>query len=96
MLVLLLSDVVLFVSNLATLMLCARAILSWFAQNPYSPQYKYYMLVVKLTDPVVKPCRKILQNFNTGTIDFSVLLAMLAIQFISTVIIRILTYSLIY
>ena len=31
--------------------------LSWFARDPYSTLGKVYMVLVRLTEPVVNPCR---------------------------------------
>lgn len=66
--------------------LMARAILSWFAQNPYSQVRKWYDLTVRLTEPFVSPCRKLLSRFNTGMFDFSVLLAFFLIEIVARII----------
>lgn len=76
--------------NLLELILCARAILSWFAQDPYSTPGKIYQFLVRFTEPLVAPCRKLLSRFNTGMFDFSVLLCLLFIQIITSVLVRIL------
>ena len=65
--------------------LMARALLSWFAQNPYSPARKWYDLSVRLTEPIVNPCRKLLSRFNTGMFDFSVLLAFFLIEIVARI-----------
>lgn len=71
--------------------LIAMCVLSFFvAYNPYSSVGKYYQILVRITDPVVAPFRKLLMRFNTGSVDFSPMLAMIAIEIISTIIIRIL------
>ena len=65
----------------------ARAVnLSWFAQNPYSPARKWYDLSVRITEPIVSPCRRLLSRFNTGMFDFSVLLAFFLIEIVARVI----------
>lgn len=66
--------------------LIARALLSWFAQNPYSQVRRWYDLTVRLTEPVVAPCRKLLSRFNTGMFDFSVLLAFFLIEIVARII----------
>lgn len=60
--------------------LIGRAILSWFARDPYSNLGKVYVALIKFTEPVVAPCRKALSRLNTGMFDFSVFLAMILVQ----------------
>ena len=60
------------------------------AYNPYSSAGRIYQFLAKITDPVVAPFRKLLMKFNTGPVDFSPMLAMIAIEIISRIIIRIL------
>ncbi len=76
--------------NLLELILCARAILSWFARDPYSTAGKIYNALVRFTEPIVAPCRKLLSRFNTGGLDFSLLLCMVFIEIITSILIRIL------
>jgi YggT family protein len=74
------------------MLLFARAILSWFV-NPYRPAP--YMLqqinsfLIRITEPLVAPCRKLLRNFNTGMFDFSIVVAMLAIVLIRNIVVMI-------
>jgi len=77
-------------AQLLILALVIRALLSWFARDPYSTLGKVYMVLVRLTEPVVNPCRRLLQRFNvnTGMFDFSVLLAFFLIEIVA----RLLTY----
>ena len=77
-------------AQLLILALVIRALLSWFARDPYSTLGKVYMVFVRLTEPVVNPCRRLLQRFNvnTGMFDFSVLLAFFLIEIVA----RLLTY----
>lgn len=80
--------------RLAIYMLLGRAILSWFV-NPYNSNpngglYKFYMLLGQLTEPIVAPFRKLLSRFNTGPVDFSLFLAVLALGVIERIVIRIL------
>ncbi len=69
--------------------LVIRAIFSWFAAaNPYNMLGKFYMVLVKFTEPIVAPCRNFMSRFNTGMIDFSVLIALLLIQFGTNILVR--------
>lgn len=70
--------------NLLVLLLVARALLSWFAADPYSYARKIYDVVVMLTEPIVAPCRNILsKHFNTGIFDFSLLVAVILVQIVT-------------
>ncbi len=79
-------------ANLITMALVIRALLSWFAQDPYSPLGRAYMVMGRITEPVVAPCRALLAklNVNTGMFDFSVLLAFFLVEIVAKVLIRIL------
>lgn len=81
-------------ADLIIMALCARAILSWFARNPYSPAGKAYSVMVKLTEPVVSPCRELLYklNVNTGMLDFSLLLAFFLVRIVARIL-MLLVYS---
>ncbi len=77
-------------ANILVTLLLIRAIFSWFAGNPYSFLGKLYMVMVKFTEPLVMPFRKLLSRFNTGMFDFSVLLSMLFIELIANLLTRLL------
>lgn len=79
-------------ANLLVTLLLVRALLSWFANNPYSMLGKIYMVLVRLTEPIVMPCRRLLSRFNTGMFDFSVLLAMLLIELVANLLIRLIIF----
>lgn len=67
-------------SQLIVFALMLRAILSWFGQDPYSSAGKIYRIMVRVTEPVVAPCRQLLSRFNTGMMDFSVFLAFFLVE----------------
>lgn len=68
--------------------LVVRALMSWFVRDAYSPLGKVYGALIRFTEPIVEPFRKFLSRFNTGMVDFSLLLAMIAIELASNIIIR--------
>ncbi|MGN0734021.1 MAG: YggT family protein [Emergencia sp.] len=72
-------------ADLIVMALCIRAILSWFARDPYSPAGKAYAVMVRLTEPVVSPCRALLYRLgaNTGMLDFSLLLAFIMVRIVA-------------
>ena len=76
-------------AELITWALVARAVMSWFARDPNSTVGKIYIALIKLTEPVVMPCRKALSRLNTGMFDFSVLLAMVLVQAVANILIMI-------
>ena len=79
--------VYLFTEILMTALL-VRALMSWFVRDMYSPIGQIYRVLINFTEPIVEPFRRLLSRFNTGMVDFSLLLAMVAIQFASNIIIR--------
>jgi YggT family protein len=79
--------------DVLSVLLLARAVLSWFV-NPYRHASHGFLwqinaLLTRITEPIVAPCRSLLRNFNTGMFDFSIVVAMLAIQLIRNLIVMI-------
>ncbi len=76
-------------ANMLVTLLLIRAIMSWFVTDMYSTFWgRFYGALIRFTEPIVEPFRIFLSRFNTGMLDFSVLLAILAIELISNVAIR--------
>ena len=75
--------------NILVTALLIRALLSWFVRDYYSPLGKIYSALIRFTEPMVEPLRRLLSRFNTGMLDFSVLLAMVAIEVIAKILVRI-------
>lgn len=72
-------------------LILGRAILSWFVRNPYGTLYKIYNAIIQITEPILAPCRKLLARFGMGgTIDFSPILAIIALTVINGMVINIL------
>ncbi len=74
-------------AQLLTMLLVLRALLSWFARDPYSGIGKFYAFLIRLMEPIVNPCRQLLYklNINTGMFDFSVLIAFFLIEIVANV-----------
>ena len=70
-------------------LLIGRALLSWFVR-PGNAAYRIYNMLAALTDPIVAPCRKLTSRFPTGTLDFSVLLALVLVMVARDLLIRLL------
>ena len=69
-----------FAQILITLMMM-RAIMSWFVKGSSSNFVgRLYRTTIVLTEPVVEPCRKFMARFNTGMIDFSLLIAFFMVE----------------
>ena len=71
-------------------LLIARAIFSWVSIRPGGTAYNINQMIKGLTEPIILPCRKIMKNFNTGMLDFSIFLAIILVMVISDIIIKIL------
>ncbi len=83
------AQAILWFSELLTTILLVRCIFSWFRPNPYGFFGKLNNLTIQLTEPIVAPCRALLSRFNTGVLDFSVLLAFFLIQLVRNILINI-------
>ena len=75
------------IAQILIYLLVARAVCSWFVRGG-GTGYKIYLILTRLTEPVVAPCRKITQRFRTGMFDISILLAFLFIMIIRDVLVR--------
>ena len=76
-------------SELLTTVMLVRCIFSWIRPNPYGMLGRLQALSIRLTEPVVAPCRMLLSRFNTGMFDFSILLAFFLVQFAAQLLTRI-------
>lgn len=83
------AQAIMWFSELLTTILLVRCVFSWFRPDPYGFFGKLNDLTIRLTEPIVAPCRALLSRFNTGMFDFSVLLAFFLIQFVRNVLIQI-------
>lgn len=68
-------------------LLFARAILSWFAAMGGQTIRGIYEFAVQMTEPIVAPIRGFMSRFNTGMLDFSVLIAFFVIRMVATALI---------
>jgi YggT family protein len=59
-----------------SLLILIRALISWFAPNPHN---RLYILLIKATEPVLAPLRRIIP---VSGIDFSPLIAILLIDLV--------------
>lgn len=55
-----------------------RALISWVSPDPYNPIVR---ALVAVTEPLLRPFRRIISPFKTGGIDFSPLFVFLILQF---------------
>ena len=68
-------------TQILTLAIFVRAILSWF---PVSRDNPFVEVVVQITDPILGPIRRVIPLM--GSIDFSPLVAIILLQMISSVV----------
>lgn len=69
-------------AELYVLMLIARALMSWFPISPGSTIYRVVVVLDRLTEPVLRPIRRILPPVRAGgmAIDLSIIVAIIAIE----------------
>lgn len=67
------------VLNLAMWTIIIRALLSWVNPDPYNP---IVQVLTRVTEPVLRPLRKLAPPFKTGGVDLSPLIAILIIYFL--------------
>ena len=77
----LLYNFVAVLTQILTLAIFVRAILSWF---PVSRDNPFVEVVVQITDPILGPIRRVIPLM--GSIDFSPLVAIILLQMISSVV----------
>ncbi|MHB8845327.1 MAG: YggT family protein [Nitrospirota bacterium] len=56
-----------------------RALLSWVNPDPYNPIVQF---LTRITEPVLKPIRKLMPPWKMGGLDLSPLVAILALIFL--------------
>jgi len=76
-----LIQLVLGLLQLYTWILIIRALISWVSPDPYNPIVRTLALV---TEPVLRPIRRLIPPHKLGGIDLSPLVAILLIQFVRT------------
>ena len=73
--------------NMIYFLLVARIILSWFAVSSYN---EIVHLLFRITDPILAPFRRL--PLQVGPIDFSPILAFIALWFIRDFVVGVLTH----
>jgi len=66
------------VINMLYWLIIVRAVISWFSPDPYN---FLVQLLYKITEPVLRPFRRLVPAYNIG-IDISPILAILALIFL--------------
>lgn len=54
-----------------------RALVSWVSPDPYNPIVR---ILTQITEPVLRPLRRLVPPYKTGGLDLSPLIAILLIQ----------------
>ena len=80
------SALILLLLQMVSLLLLARAILSWFRPDYGTGLHRFSETVDRLSDPIVLPVRQILPN--TGPLDLSVVVLLIGINFVLVPIVR--------
>ena len=85
-----LATVIVLLCRVLVFIIIAGAIMSWFIR-PGDRLYPLYLFVNRLNDPLLAPFRKMMGRFGAGMgIDFSPVVAILVIEIISNMLIRLL------
>ena len=84
-----LSDAVRMFGDFFIVLLFVRVIMTWIPFNPDGLGGKIFAILSAFTEPVISPIRRLIQRSPLGgpgmMIDFSPMLAFLAIRFITSV-----------
>ncbi len=81
-----LITIISYLFNALTIMLVARALLSWFDPGMRSSVGK---ILVDITEPVLGPIRRMLPS--AGGLDFSPIIAIIFLQFLERIVLQALT-----
>ena len=71
--------------DIAMILVVARAVLSWVEPNPYNPLVQF---VVTVTEPLLRPFRRLLPPWRTGGLDLSPLFVLLAIKLFEMIVVK--------
>lgn len=87
-----LADALLMFRQFFVIILMARIIMSWIPFNPDGIMGTIFRILSAFTEPIVGPIRRLIQRSPLGgpgmMLDFSPMLAFLAIQIITTVLVN--------
>ena len=78
-----LVQIVDFIFTLLTLAIIARALLSWFPQDPFNPNPFVYWLN-RITDPILEPLHRFIPPL--GAIDITPIVALVILQVLQALI----------
>jgi len=76
-----LLQLILSLLQLYTWVIIIRALISWVSPDPYNPIVRTLAVV---TEPVLRPLRRLVPPHKLGGVDLSPLIAILLIQFVRT------------
>ena len=78
-----LIDIIVLATKIITILLVARAVVSWVAPQSTHP---IVMFIYKATEPVLAPVRNLLPE--TGGMDFSPMVVLIGVQVLQSFLIR--------
>ncbi len=78
-------DIVDTLFNVYVYIVIARVLISWIPHNPSQPVFRF---IYEVTEPIMAPCRRLIKPI--GGIDFSPIVAVMAIEVLHRVVIKIL------
>ncbi|MFN2225015.1 MAG: YggT family protein [Anaerolineae bacterium] len=84
-------DVISFLFRAYEFLIFIRVLLSWVNVNPYRPAIDHPLvdILYRITDPVLRPLQRLIPPIG-GTIDISPIIALLLLEVLRQVLVRIL------
>lgn len=84
-------DIISFLFRAYGFLILIRVLLSWVNVNPYRPAIDHPLvdLLYRVTDPVLRPLQRIIPPI-AGAIDISPIVALLLLEFLRQIIVRLL------
>ena len=84
-------DVITFLYRAYEFLIFIRVLLSWVNVNPYRPAIDHPLvdILYRITDPVLRPLQRLIPPIG-GTIDISPIIALLLLEVLRQVLVRIL------
>lgn len=83
-------DVLAYLIEVFVVVLIVRALLSWFPTRPGSALHRVVLLLDRVTEPVLRPIRKVLPPIGVGGmgIDLSILIVVIVAQLVVVPLLR--------
>jgi len=75
-------------ARILTFLMFLQAVMSWFIRDMNSPAGQIYSICSRITAPIVDPVRSFMRRFNTGPIDFTLVVAIILVDTVAWALIK--------